>query len=235
MKLLRYLTMKMFLLLLLIQSSAANALLLFTYTSNPLPWQASYNEGYPDDLGSDIAPSFTLSFTAPEQDWTLKKSTNFFMENPSITLTDNYILEQIDIRSLSYGRVTLDQNGAVSGWNLILFLTEYIAPGATPFEKYLYQLASERIDIVSRYGSNTCNCDSFKKHFYPLYYFPRSNTYMRLAQQDRFYGDSNSPGQWTISHINVSEPPALGLMVIGLGSLFFYRRRMNARQRKSIT
>ena len=226
MKLLRYLTMNFFLLLLLIQASAANAVLLFTYTSNQLPWQASYSESESVEWGNDIAPSFTLSFTAPEQDWTLKKNTNLFMENPSITLTDNYILEQIDIRSLSYGRVTLDKNGDVTGWNLILFLTEYIAPNATPFEKYLYQLTSERIDIVSRYGSDTCNCDSFKKHFYPVYYFPRSNSYMRLVQQDRFYGDSNDPGQWTISHINVSEPPALGLLVIGLGSLMFYRRRV---------
>lgn len=223
MKLLRYFPASIFLLLML--NTSANAALLFTYTSNDLLWQESYSAGYPFDLGGEISPSFTLTFTAPYVDWTQKKSTHFYMENASISVDENHILQNINISSLSTGRVTLDQNGQVTGWNLILFLTEFLAADATPLEKYLHGLVASNIDIVSRYGADTCNCDSLKKKFHPLYYYPRSNTYERLAKQERFYGGDNNPDQWEVSHIEVSEPKTIALLAIGLGSLFLFRRR----------
>ncbi len=214
-----------FLLGLMFHTAGASATLLFTYTSKDLLWKESYNQGSPEDTGNDISPSFTLTFTAPYADWTQKKSTNFYMQNASITVDENYILNQIDIGSLSSGRVTLDQQGNVVGWNLILFLKEFLAADASGLEKYLHGLAADNIDIVSRYGANTCNCDSLKKKFHPLYYFPRSNTYMRLAKQERYYGYENSAGQWQVSRIHVPEPATTTLFLFGLAGLAATRLR----------
>lgn len=225
---LKYVNVSAFLLLLMATAPIAHAgLMKFTYTSKPLPIQSAFMEGYPDssvDLNDWVAPSFTLTFTAPEQDLTLKKNTSFFMGDAQLTMQENFILNNVHIRPQSYGRVSLDADGQVTGWNLILFLTEFIPHDATHFDKYLLQLASARFDIVSRYGSGTCNCDSIRESFHPVYYSPRSNTYTRLVNLERYYGDINETNQWQVDRIAVPEPHSIGLIALALSALFIRRR-----------
>ncbi|HEY8942193.1 MAG TPA: PEP-CTERM sorting domain-containing protein [Cellvibrio sp.] len=201
----------------------ASAYLQFTYTSPELPPTAVFIAGDPvnvDDFWLEPI-SFNVSFNVAEQDLSLKPITHFFMDDFSITFNSEYgpLYFPLRLSPASYGRVSLNRDGDITGWNLMLTITELITPQTDMIE---YRLANYRVDITSQNGTG-CNCDLFSNRFHPFTWHGGRYIQFQLYQFD--YLGTNDAGSWTIREISVPEPQALPLLLVGLPGLIAWRRR----------
>ena len=208
--------------LLALPSSAA--LLKFTYTSNPLPLSAVYWDHQEIDfqeIGIDLPPlAFTLSFSAAEQDLSRAPHTHFFMNDFTFALTSggDYLSFPLNISAGSQKRVTLNKQGDVIGWNLHLIMTEQKTPETDPV---VHKLSNNKIDLISRSGNSTCNCDFFEHRYHPVTWHRH---WIQLIPIELEFSAINKPSNWTIERIDVPEPGLAGLLFSGLAVLLWRRR-----------
>ena len=201
------------------------ALLKFTYTSNPLPLSAVYWDDSEIDfqeMGIDLPPlSFTLSFNAAEQDLSQSAYTHFFINDFTFAFTSeaNYFSFPLNISASSQKRVTLNKQGDVIGWNLRLIMTEQKTPETDPV---VHKLSNNKIDLISRSGNNTCNCDIYEHSYHPVTWHRH---WIQLIPIELQFAAANQPSNWTIERIDVPEPGLAGLFFSGLAILLWCRRR----------
>ncbi len=199
-------------------SLPASAYLQFTYTSQPLPLTSYLVDGWPYDVGVLPPLGFRLSFSAPEQDLSLHPLTHFVGENFTFNLispdADSIINYPIDIKPSSYGQVSLNDEGEVAGWNLMLQMTELITPDT---DMLFYELHDHEIGVAS--SSETGDQLTFR--FHPTLW---RGYWLQLAQLEITYADTTS-GHWTVEKFSVPEPRLVGLLWIGLLVLFWSRQQ----------
>lgn len=206
----------------ILASPSHAALLKFTYTSNLLPLTATYYEGELWDYPEEIEPlSFSMSFTAEEQDLSLKPITSFFMDEFSFSHNSSYYIFDYPLRLSrgSYGRVSLNKAGDIVSWNLLLEMSELITPETDLGE---HKVANRKASVVSRGGAKTCNCDllTSRIHVHTWHYH-----WIQLAPLKYEFSDANQIDNWTIERIDVPEPGLAGLFFSGLATLLWCRRR----------
>lgn len=205
-------------------SLPAFAHLQFTYTSQELPLTSYFVNNEPWDIAEfGLAPvAFTLSFTAPEQDLSLKPRTDFLLEDFSFSLVspnaDDILYYPLDLNPSSYGQVTLNQAGDIAGWNLVLRISEAITPETNLL---FHRLSRHFVTVKSSGGEGSCNCDQFINRFHPTTWHRH---WIQLAKLELTYAEASSPGNWTIEKIAVPEPGVAGLLVAGLLGLLWSRR-----------
>lgn len=204
-------------------SLPASAYLQFTYTSQPLPLTSYLVDGWPYDLGETLPPlAFNLSFNAPEQDISLHPLTHFVGENFTFNLispdADSIINYPIDIKPSSYGQVSLNDDGEVAGWNLMLHMTELITPDT---DMLFYELHDHHINVAS--SSETGDQLSFR--FHPTLW---RGYWLQLAQLEITYADTTR-GNWAVEKFYVPEPRLAGLLLTGLLVLLWSRQRSKRR------
>lgn len=197
------------------------ALLKFTYTSDSLPLSAAYYEGELWEYPEPIEPvSFSMSFSAVEQDLSLKPITTFLMDDFNFSFNSSYYVFDYPLRlsSGSYGRVSLNKAGEIVSWNLLLEMAELITP-ETDLEEH--RVANRKINVVSRGGTNTCNCDLLtgRIHVHTWHYH-----WIQLAPLKFEFSNANQTENWTIENIQVPEPSLAGLCLSGLAVLLWCRR-----------
>lgn len=207
-------------------SLPAAAHLLFTYTSQVLPLSSySVNEELwdLDELGEMEPIQFALSFTAAEQDLSLSPLTefrftqfNFALISPNAADVLWFPLDMTSSRS--GGQVTLDQDGDVVAWNLLVRMTELITPET---DMFFHRLERHFVAVKSSGGTDTCNCDKFTNRFHPITWHRH---WIQLAKIQMSYSDSSNPGGWTVAKIAVPEPRVAGLLLAGLLGLLWSRR-----------
>ncbi|HTF96983.1 MAG TPA: PEP-CTERM sorting domain-containing protein [Cellvibrio sp.] len=206
----------------LLVSLPASAYLEFTYKSPVLPLVASYNEGYPVDISDYELPpvSFIVSFKTPEQDLSLKPVTHFFMDEFEFTFISEHdqLYYPLRFSPASYGRVSLNREGEILGWNLMITITELLTPETN---WWAYRNINHRVDITSRGGDNLCNCDLYTNQFHPTTWHGQ---WIQLVALKFEYSNTNDVGNWTIEKIAVPEPASAGLLLTGLLGLFGLRR-----------
>lgn len=200
-------------------SLPASAYLQFTYTSQPLPLASYLVDGWPYDVGETLPPlAFKVSFSAPEQDLSLQSLTHFVGENLTFNLispdADDIIYYPIDIKPSSYGHVSLNDEGEVAGWNLMLQMTELITPDT---DMLFYELHDHQVGVTS--SSETGDQLTFR--FHPTLW---RGYWLQLAQLDITYADTGT-GQWSVEKFSVPEPRLTGLLLTGLVVLLWSRRR----------
>lgn len=204
----------------------ASAYLQFTYTSPELPATAVFIAGDPvnvDDFWLEPI-SFNVSFNVAEQDLSLKPITHFFMDDFSITFNSEFgpLYYPLRLSPASYGRVSLNRQGDITGWNLMLTITELITPETNMIE---YRLANHRVDITSQSGTG-CNCDLFSNRFHPFTWHGGRYIQFQLYQFD--YLGTNDVGSWTIREVSVPEPRMMGVLLLGFLGLLWSRRKVKA-------
>lgn len=207
---------------LMVFSLPASAYLKFTYTSDELPLTAAFTDGYPSDTEYvEWYPlSFTVSFDVEEKDLSLKPVTDFFMEDFSFEFHSEHNLLYYPLRlsPASYGRVSLNREGEVVGWNLTIAITELLLPDT---DIWSFLNVNHRVDISSRGGSGTINTDNFFVQFHPITWH---GEYIQLVRLGFEYSGANDSGNWTIEKISVPEPTGAGLVLAGLAGLVCLRR-----------
>jgi len=207
----------------LVISLPASAYLQFTYTSQPLPLNSYRVDGWPYDLDEPLPPfAFNLSFSAPEQDLSLHPLTHFVGENLTFHLispnADDIIYYPIDIKPSSYGHVSLNEEGEVAGWNLMLQMTELITPDT---DMLFYELNDHQIHLTS----SSAVGDQLTFRFHPTLW---RGYWLQLAQLEITYADTSS-GRWTIEQFSVPEPRLAGLLLAGLLVLLWSRQQRRRR------
>ncbi len=203
-------------------SLPASAYLQFTYTSPELPLTAAYIEGYPWDI-SDIGlmpVGFSISFKTPEQDLSRKPITHFFMDDFTFSFRSEHDLLYYPLRlsPASYGRVSLNREGEILGWNLMIAITELITPDTN---MWFHRNVNHRVDIVSQGGTGLCNCDVFTNKFHPTTWHGQ---WIQLVLLQFDYSNTNNVDSWTIEKIAVPEPRTMAFLLIGLLGLLWCRR-----------
>lgn len=203
----------------LVISLPASAYLQFTYTSQPLPLTSYLVDGWPYDLDEPLPPlAFNLSFTAPEQDLSLNPLTHFVGENFTFNLispdANAIIYYPIDIKPSSYGHVSLNQEGEVADWNLMLQMTELITPET---DMLFYELNDHQIRVTSSSEAG----DQLTLRFHPTLW---RGYWLQLAQLEITHADTSS-GNWTVEKFSVPEPHLAGLLLTGLLVLLRSRQR----------
>lgn len=180
----------------------------FTYTSQALEFKQGYLGGQPDDfIGTYDPPSpvFNVSFVGTTNGLTTK-----FLFGDLIVDERDYTYQLNDVPATANSRITFNNDGSIASWNFSLGLlkktpqTKDNPPGQ---EAWLFQ---------SSYGSNTCNCDLYKKSF--DIYTPRP--YYAWEYVNRvgvLYGGENSLSNWTIENTEIPEPSSYLLLLFGLG------------------
>jgi hypothetical protein len=206
----------------LVISLPSSAYLQFTYTSPELPLTAAYIEGYPWDI-SDIGlmpVGFSISFKTPEQDLSRKPITHFFMDDFTFSFRSEHDLLYYPLRlsPASYGRVSLNREGEILGWNLMIAITELITPDTN---MWFYRNVNHRVDIVSQGGTGLCNCDLFTNKFHPTTWHGQ---WIQLVLLQFDYSNTNNVDSWTIEKIAVPEPRTMAFLLIGLLGLLWSRR-----------
>ncbi|HTF96981.1 MAG TPA: PEP-CTERM sorting domain-containing protein [Cellvibrio sp.] len=203
-------------------SLPASAYLQFTYTSQQLPLtQALYdNAPWEDFAYEDYGPfNFSISFKADEQDLSLKPVTHFLMDDFTFAFdADYFVLDYLlRISPTSNGRVSLNKNGEIVGWNFTVTITELITPDT---DMAHYYAAGHRDTITSRGGAGSCNCDVFtnRVNAHTWHY-----VWFKLAPLQYIYSGESQFGNWTIEKINVPEPGSAGLLMAGLLGLLGLR------------
>lgn len=200
-------------------SLPASAYLQFTYTSPQLPLTSYLIEDSPQDI-LDISlppPAFTLSFSAPEQDLSLQPLTHFLMEDFTFSLISpeaNYIDYPMDFSPAAYGQVTLNGDGMVAGWNLMVQITELVTPETN-------MLFHEMHDHHVRVISNSDRDDQVIFRFHPITWH---GDWIQLVQLEIGFANT-SGGNWTVEKISVPEPRLAGLLLIGLLVLLWSRQK----------
>lgn len=230
MKISQYLPAYCLALMAVVFTAPASAYMKFTYTSPELPLTQALYDGepwdHPDYWG--IQPlSFSLSFTAEEQDLSRKPVTDFYMnsdfEFAFNTNPENEVFNYpMRVSPVSYGRISLNRMGEIVGWNLNITITELITPD-TDIEHL--RVADHWETISSRSGANTCNCDLIinRVNVHTWHY-----VWIQLAPLQFDYSNLNSAANWTVERIPVPEPIGMGLLLAaGLG-VFGIRRARQA-------
>ena len=87
---------------------------------------------------------------------------------------------------------------------------------------------NHRVDIISRAGSNMCNCDLYTNQFHPTTWHGQ---WIQLVALKFEYSNTNSAGNWTIEKMTVPEPASAGLLLAGLLGLFGLRRMSGAAEK----
>ncbi len=204
-------------------SLPASAHLVFTYTSNELPLTSYAVNGELQDLGDlkDLPPiAFRFSFTAPEQDLSLQPFTTFRFEDFTFSLVspdaESILYFPLDlVSSKSGGWVTLDQNGNITGWNVMLRITELITP-----ETNLFFHRMDRHFVAIKSSSD--DGDKFSNRFHPSTY--HRDQYIQLAKVQLSYSGLNNLGNWMVTKIAVPESGVAGLLLAGSLGLLWSRR-----------
>ncbi|WP_039916786.1 hypothetical protein [Cellvibrio mixtus] len=205
----------------LVISLPASAHLVFTYTSNELPLTAYTINGYPENINDykDILPlAFSYSFTVPEQDLSLQPSTTFRFTDFTFSLispiAESIIYYTLDLTSSrSGGWVTLDQSGNITGWNVMLRMTELITPETNLF---FHRLSNNFIAVKS----SSEDGDKLSNRFHPSTWH---GYYIQLAKIQMSYSGASNFNNWTIERVAVPEAGSAGLLVMGLSALFWLR------------
>lgn len=206
----------------------ASAYMKFTYTSPELPLTNALYDGEPwwDDYPFEVREpvSFSLSFTAAEQDLSRKAVTDFYMDDFDFTFNfvPSYDIFAYPMRvsPASYGRISLNRMGEIVGWNLIITITELITPD-TDIERV--HVADYWELIQSRGGAGTCNCDLLISR---LNVHTWHGAWIQLAPIQFDYSNVNSADNWTVERVPVPEPMGFALLFTGLAGLFGLRRRV---------
>lgn len=197
----------------------ASAYLQFTYTSQQLPLTAHLIEGWPQELFEPPlpAPAFTLSFQAAEQDLSVQPLTHFLAENFTFSLISpeaDYIYYPVDISSTSYGQLSLNRQGEVAQWDLMLQMTELITPDT---DMLFYDMHDHQISVTS--SSETG--DQLTIGYHPITWHRH---WIQLAQLEFTFANAGS-GHWTVETISVPEPRLIVLLSMGLLVLFWSRQK----------
>lgn len=213
----RYLAAALFTLVALPSSAAY---LQFTYTNQDLFFTSHKVEGVPTviDGFEPPIPFFSISFTVPEQDLSLKPTTSFFTRQLNLTLGSNIegILDfPINLSPSSYAQVSLDQMGQITSWNLVAFARELITP-ETNLE--LHRLEEMWVNV----RSNSATGDLLTNRFHTT--TRQQLTLIQAAQLEFNYADETSLSNWTLARIPVPEPGLAGLLLGGLTVLLWCRR-----------
>lgn len=202
----------------LVAALPASAYLQFTYTSQQLPLTSYLIEGSPYDLEAPLAPpAFALSFSAPEQDLSLQPLTDFLMEDFTFTLLSpeaNYIDYPMDFNPASFGQVSLNGDGTVAGWNLLIQITELITPET---DVLVHGLSDHQVSI----RANSETGDQLIARFHPVTWHRH---WVQLAQLEVAFTNTSS-GTWTVEKIPVPEPGLAELLLAGLLALLWSRQK----------
>lgn len=220
----RYVVVRCLAFIALILSLPASAHLLFTYTSDELPITAFAMDGELQDieLYRDLSPiSFSFSFTAPEQDLSLQPSTVFRFKEFSFSVAyadgSEVLHFPLDLlSSRSGGWVTLNSAGEVTGWNVLLRITELVTPET---DLFLYRLARHFVALKT---SSETGEDKFSNRFHPL--LEHGDHWHQLVKLQLSYSGANAADNWTLARIAVPEPGVAGLLLAGLLGLCWSRR-----------
>ena len=213
----------------LILALPASAYLQFTYTSQQLPLASYLIEDYPQDI-SEIPmspPAFSLSFTTSEPGLARAASTTLLIENFTFSLLSpdaDYIHYPTFISPSSYGRIELDQDGKVAGWDFLLQMTELITPETNML---FYEMHDHHVTV----RSNSDTGDQLGLRFHPITWHGQ---WIQLVQLDITFADEQNRGSWTVEKMAVPEPGMGGLLLGGLAALLWSRRtnRRSIRQEK---
>ncbi len=202
-------------------SLPASASLLFTYTSDELPLTSYSIDGVLDDINNhqdELPIRFSFSFSAAEQDLSLNPLTEFRFSTFTFSLVspDGLINFPLDLfSSRSGGWITLDQNGIVQDWSVLLRITELITPDT---DLNLHRLARHFIALKT---SSETGEDKFTNRFQLVEWEKR---WVQGEKIQMSYSGANDTGNWVIQKILVPEPGVAGLFLAGLMGLLWSRR-----------
>jgi len=177
-----------------------------TYTSNQLMLIEGYLNGETRDISmieDPYIPPFSISFTGEMND--LAGTFTF----GDIVIGTYYGIDEVfSAVPVSNGSITLNESGVAQAWSFILSITQ------SGVDKD-YGPWSDKWVIRSEHGVNTCNCDT---HFNErdLYMQRPYNQWTYYATLGELYTAENSYDNWSITSINVSEPPIWVMMLCGL-------------------
>ncbi len=198
-------------------SLPVSAHLVFTYTSDELPLTSYSINGVLDDLGDHegVPPVvFSFSFMADEKDLSLSPSTEFRFSAFTLSLLapDGLIDFPMDLfSSRSGGWVTLDSSGNVTGWNVLLRVTELITPET---DLILHRLARHFVALKT---SSDTGEDKFTNRYHPVEWEKRWVPGDKIQMS---YSGGNDSGNWVVARVSVSESGVAGLLLVGLLGLF---------------
>lgn len=202
---------------LITQSAFAN--LQFTYTSQELPFRQGYLGGDADDtIGSNEPPypSFSVSFANTENNVinTLVSGDLLINLAPGFST----LLNNVPATDSS---ITLNDDGSLAAWHFELAFTQTTpeTPTDSPGRNGWF--------VESSHGVNTCNCDWFKYDF--DIYTPRAyDQWAYVNTVGLLYGDANTSDNWTITKVEVPEPPSPLLFLAGIAIIGLVRLRNKA-------
>lgn len=182
-----------------------------TYTSQPLAFQNGAVNTH-GDLPVDYLPpsSFSINFNSTD-------GTEAELLQADITVTELGYSQSFVATANEGSQVIFNDDGSIAAWDFaITFTRRAPANGYEPPEDATWILES-------RYGLDSCNCDSFY-HKYQLY-TPRQTSWGLAALVELYFGDSNSPENWKFNSTKVPEPSIPYLFLTGLGLLIAVRLR----------
>ena len=189
----------------------------FTYTSQQLPFAYGSLNGFIDpELGSNDYPAwFSISFnsagglspTAP---------TIFSMNNP-IAVSSADPNGEMEIKPESNGYIVVNPDGTISSWELNVMT--FIRP-TDRFE----EVTNTQIDLHSRGGTASCNCDEFVYRYTVAIQRPYDQ-WMPGSTLAFHNQGASAFSHWTITEkVSVPEPGSVILFILGLSLIGYFRR-----------
>ncbi len=177
-----------------------------TYTSNQLMLIEGYLNGDTRDISmieDPYIPPFSVSLSGEMND-----VVGAFSLGDLVIGTYYGIDEVFSAVPVSNGSITFNESGIAQAWSFILSVTR------TGFD-YENGPWSDKWIVRSEHGVNTCNCDTLfnERDLYMQRPYYQWAYYATLGE---LYTAENSDDNWSMTSINVSEPPIWLMMLGGL-------------------